>query len=147
MLKRYFLKKILKKLTVKKKFKFLVKNLVLSKVTKHSLHNLYIFKKINSIKILIHSVAPEMCYEYKAEVDRCETKRNDNLRAICDSDQLERIFPRDYYYKMGPAYSLNNETDIMWEIKNYGPVQGMETDFHGIITAIKIYFLLSSSFL
>lgn len=27
-------------------------------------------------------------------------------------------------YKMGPAYSLNNETDIMWEIFHYGPVQG-----------------------
>lgn len=25
---------------------------------------------------------------------------------------------------MGPAYSLNNETDIMWEIFHYGPVQG-----------------------
>lgn len=31
---------------------------------------------------------------------------------------------RDALYKMGPAYSLNNETDIMWEIFHYGPVQG-----------------------
>lgn len=31
---------------------------------------------------------------------------------------------KDSLYKMGPAYSLNNETDIMWEIYHYGPVQG-----------------------
>jgi hypothetical protein len=31
---------------------------------------------------------------------------------------------RETLYKMGPAYSLNNETDIMWEIYHYGPVQG-----------------------
>ena len=24
---------------------------------------------------------------------------------------------------MGPAYSLNHESDIMWEILHYGPVQ------------------------
>lgn len=33
---------------------------------------------------------------------------------------------QDSLYKMGPAYSLNNETDIMWEIYNYGPVQGKQ---------------------
>lgn len=35
---------------------------------------------------------------------------------------------RESLYKMGPAYSLNNETDIMWEISTYGPVQGLLFD-------------------
>lgn len=38
--------------------------------------------------------------------------------SVPDNRQSEAL------YKMGPAYSLNNETDIMWEIYNYGPVQG-----------------------
>jgi hypothetical protein len=31
---------------------------------------------------------------------------------------------RTDFYKMGPAYSLRNETDIKYEIFHYGPVQG-----------------------
>lgn len=30
---------------------------------------------------------------------------------------------------MGPAYSLNNETDIMYEIYHYGPVQGEQMKY------------------
>lgn len=30
-------------------------------------------------------------------------------------------------YKVGPAYRLGNETDIMQEILTSGPVQGMHT--------------------
>lgn len=32
-------------------------------------------------------------------------------------------------YRVGPAYSLNNETDIMIEIMESGPVQGKNKQF------------------
>lgn len=38
--------------------------------------------------------------------------------------QLPTKVPRDHLYRVGPAYSLNNETDIMIEIFESGPVQG-----------------------
>ena len=70
---------------------------------------------------LFCSVADEDCYPYEASVGRCRSKRNDNLRTL--QCQLPNNH-RESFYKMGPAYSLNNETDIMWEIQTYGPVQG-----------------------
>lgn len=68
------------------------------------------------------SVADDDCYPYEAEVGRCRHKKNDNLRTMACSIPASR--PTEALYKMGPAYSLNNETDIMWEIFHYGPVQG-----------------------
>src|SRR5690349_1323444 len=65
-----------------------------------------------------------MCYPYEANVGRCRAKKNDNLRTMSCNVPEER--PLDGLYKMGPAYSLNNETDIMLEIFHYGPVQGMQ---------------------
>lgn len=38
--------------------------------------------------------------------------------------QLPTKVPRDHLYRVGPAYSLNSETDIMIEIFESGPVQG-----------------------
>jgi hypothetical protein len=68
------------------------------------------------------SVADGECYPYEAAVGRCRAKKGDTLRSMqCELADNQR----DQLYKMGPAYSLNNETDIMWEIFNYGPVQGM----------------------
>ncbi|KAG5678378.1 hypothetical protein PVAND_008058 [Polypedilum vanderplanki] len=65
-------------------------------------------------------VADEDCYPYEATVGRCRAKKNDNLRTMqCNLPSTQR----ESLYKMGPAYSLNNETDIMWEIFHYGPVQ------------------------
>lgn len=79
-----------------------------------------IFFKI--IQYLIFSVADEDCYPYEATVGRCRATKMDNLRtmkcSIPDNRQTDSLF------KMGPGYSLNNETDIMWEIFHYGPVQG-----------------------
>lgn len=67
------------------------------------------------------SVADEDCYPYEASVGRCRAKKNDNLRTLQCALPDNR---HDGFYKMGPAYSLNNETDIMFEIFHYGPVQG-----------------------
>lgn len=67
-----------------------------------------------------YGVADDECYPYEATVGRCRAKPRDNLRSLqCELPNNQR----DSFYKMGPAYSLNNETDIMWEISTYGPVQ------------------------
>lgn len=66
-------------------------------------------------------MADEDCYPYVASVERCRAKKSDNLRTLQCSTLIDE---KDTLYKMGPAYSLNNETDIMWEIYHYGPVQG-----------------------
>ena len=79
---------------------------------------------------MFFSVADEDCYPYEASVGRCRAKKTDNLRSMQCAVPDNR---HDGLYKMGPAYSLNNETDIMWEILHYGPVQGNE----------KIYFRLT----
>lgn len=68
-----------------------------------------------------YSVVDDECYSYEAAVGRCKAKKNDNLRTLGCSLRADG---KDSLYKMGPAYSLNNETDIMWEIFYYGPVQG-----------------------
>lgn len=78
-----------------------------------------------SIKFVSNSVADDECYPYDAVVGRCRATKSTNLKdlgcSIPDFRQTENL------YKMGPAYSLFNETDIMYEIKNYGPVQGEMT--------------------
>lgn len=43
---------------------------------------------------------------------------------------------------MGPAYSLNNETDIMIEIMNNGPVQGIMLMLLSMISLLIISFQL-----
>lgn len=50
-----------------------------------------------------------------------------NLQVGC---QLPTKVPRDHLYRVGPAYSLNNETDIMIEIFESGPVQGKQKKKH-----------------
>jgi hypothetical protein len=67
-------------------------------------------------------VADYECYGYEASVGRCRATKLDNLRSMgCNVPEFR---PTENLYKTGPGYSLYNETDIMWEIKNYGPVQG-----------------------
>lgn len=70
------------------------------------------------------SVADDDCYPYEAHVGRCRAKKTDTLLTMnCDVPE-NRV--HEGLFKMGPAYSLNNETDIMWEIFHYGPVQGIK---------------------
>lgn len=49
--------------------------------------------------------------------------------------------PHEGLYKMGPAYSLNNETDIMLEIFHYGPVQGVQVSFDRVSCIVTQNFL------
>lgn len=74
-----------------------------------------------NFNLKLYRVADEDCYPYEEQVGRCRAKKGDNLRSL---QCALRSDGRDALYKMGPAYSLNNETDIMWEIFHYGPVQG-----------------------
>ena len=82
------------------------------------------FKKQNNNKLLTFSGVDEDCYPYVAKINTCRLpeKRKSSLRSLGCS--LPTKVARTDLYKMGPAYSLNNETDIMWEILHNGPVQG-----------------------
>lgn len=62
------------------------------------------------------------CYPYIGVSDRCKVHRQDTLRSL--QCTLPVKVPRDHLYRVGPAYSLRNETDIMNEIFESGPVQG-----------------------
>lgn len=64
----------------------------------------------------------EGCYPYIAAPNQCKVRRGDSLSSV--GCQLPIKVPRDHLYRVGPAYSLNNETDIMIEIMESGPVQG-----------------------
>ena len=66
---------------------------------------------INTIfnNLLYFSGVDEDFYPYEGIVTNCSTRP---------------IF-KSQIYKMGPAYALNKESDIMWEILHHGPVQGM----------------------
>ena len=67
-------------------------------------------------------VVDETCYPYTGRREACTIRHNrrslsaNGCRAIAGVD-------RDELYTVGPAYSLNNETDIMSEIFHSGPVQ------------------------
>lgn len=63
------------------------------------------------------------CYPYIAGQNMCKIRRLDDLEtARC---RLPSSGLRKNLYRVGPAYSLNNETDIMIEIFESGPVQGI----------------------
>ena len=64
----------------------------------------------------------EECYPYIAAQNVCKISNDDTL--ITANCELPVKVNRTLMYKMGPAFSLNNETDIMAEIKDRGTVQG-----------------------
>ncbi|CAO1329683.1 unnamed protein product [Diamesa hyperborea] len=76
----------------------------------------------------------EDCYPYVAKVNTCRVpdKRQSTLRSLGCS--LPTKVARTDLYKMGPAYSLNNETDIMAEIYHHGPVQATMRVYHDFFT-------------
>lgn len=73
------------------------------------------------------SLVDDECYPYSAEASRCKIRRTDTLSSA--GCKLPQKVPRDHMYRVGPAYSLNNESDIMAEIYESGPVQGMRVQF------------------
>lgn len=64
----------------------------------------------------------EECMPYLGRKGKCGVRPgSDTLKSL--GCTLPTKVPRKELYKMGPAYALNNETDIMIEIQASGPVQ------------------------
>lgn len=66
-------------------------------------------------------VTDDDCYPYIAAQNKCKVRARDTLHTL-GCERPTKV-PRTDLYKMGPAYALNNETDIMKEIQTSGPVQ------------------------
>lgn len=75
-----------------------------------------------------YSVVDEPCYPYTAGsgfLERCRLpKRANLLTARCNPPAHPQTVFRTDLYRMGPAYRLGSEQDIMYEIMESGPVQG-----------------------
>lgn len=68
-------------------------------------------------------VVDEDCYPYIAAQNVCKIQPGDTL--VTANCELPGKVNRTDMYRMGPALSLNNETDIMTEIKDRGTVQAI----------------------
>ncbi|XP_071568345.1 uncharacterized peptidase C1-like protein F26E4.3 isoform X3 [Temnothorax nylanderi] len=63
----------------------------------------------------------EDCYAWTGKNDQCRLRKRSNLNAAGCRNPSHPL--RTELYKVGPAYRLGNETDIMQEILTSGPVQ------------------------
>lgn len=63
----------------------------------------------------------EDCYPWTGSQDQCRLRKRSNLRSAGCRNPPNPL--RTELYKVGPAYRLGNETDIMQEILTSGPVQ------------------------
>ncbi|XP_066999671.2 uncharacterized peptidase C1-like protein F26E4.3 [Anabrus simplex] len=81
-----------------------------------------------------YGVVDEDCYPYTAgsgKVTKCRLpKRTNLLTARCSAPQNPLLPARTETYRMGPAYRLGSEHDIMHEIMESGPVQATMRVFH-----------------
>lgn len=68
------------------------------------------------------SLVDEDCLPYVAHNSSCTIQRRGTLQAA--GCRAPNYAGRTARYSVGPAYRLGNETDIMYEILNSGPVQG-----------------------
>lgn len=69
------------------------------------------------------------CYSWTGKNDQCRLRKRSNLKAAGCRNPPNPL--RTELYKVGPAYRLGNETDIMQEILTSGPVQGSRYDSDG----------------
>lgn len=63
----------------------------------------------------------EECYPWTGRNDQCRLRKRSNLKTAGCQNPPNSL--RTELYKVGPAYRLGNETDIMQEILTSGPVQ------------------------
>ncbi|XP_047347690.1 uncharacterized peptidase C1-like protein F26E4.3 isoform X2 [Vespa velutina] len=61
------------------------------------------------------------CYPWTGQQDQCRLRKRTNLKTAGCRNPPNPL--RKELYKVGPAYRLGNETDIMQEILTSGPVQ------------------------
>ncbi|RZC37298.1 Peptidase C1 domain containing protein [Asbolus verrucosus] len=74
----------------------------------------------------------ENCFPYTASNEKCRIPRRGNLiEAKCT---LPQFVDRKSKYKVAPAYRIGNETDIMYELLNSGPVQATMKVYHDFFT-------------
>lgn len=73
-------------------------------------------------------IVDEQCFPYTGELKKCHIPKKGNLlTAKCFPPQN---IDRTEKYRVAPAYRLGNETDIMYEILNSGPVQATMKVYH-----------------
>lgn len=89
----------------------------------HMSVSLAVVECIEQIHCQVYVKQTQMLTKYKIL-----TEKSNLFWILCTKIQvgceLPSKVPRDHLYRVGPAYSLNNETDIMIEIFESGPVQG-----------------------
>lgn len=73
-------------------------------------------------------IVDEDCYPYLAATDRCRVRNKDNLKSAGCS--LRNKVGREDMYRVGAAIVLKNATDIMLEIHESGPVQGLNISIY-----------------
>ncbi|KAF5291933.1 hypothetical protein FQA39_LY14165 [Lamprigera yunnana] len=79
-----------------------------------------------------YGLVDEHCYPYVGHDENCRIpKRSNLLTARCN---LPLNVRRKEKYKVGPAYRLANETDIMYEIMASGSVQATMKVYHDFFT-------------
>ncbi|KAK5647252.1 hypothetical protein RI129_002144 [Pyrocoelia pectoralis] len=79
-----------------------------------------------------YGIVDENCYPYVGHDDSCRLPKSGNL--ISARCSLPLNVGRREKYKVGPAYRLGNETDIMYEIMESGPVQATMRVYHDFFT-------------
>ncbi|KAJ8668890.1 hypothetical protein QAD02_000149 [Eretmocerus hayati] len=76
-----------------------------------------------------YGLTDEDCYPWKGEVSKCRVQRQSKLSdSGCRKRNSYNL--RNELYRVGPAYRLGNETDIMDEILQSGPVQATMRVYH-----------------
>lgn len=75
----------------------------------------------------------EDCFPYVAHKNKCFVRPGSSSLAKLGCQPPTKV-PRNDLYKMGPAYVLNNETDIMIEIQASGPVQATMRVYRDLFT-------------
>lgn len=77
-------------------------------------------------------IVDERCLPYQARTEKCHLPRRGNLLTARCTPPTH--VDRKEYYRVGPAYRLGNETDIMQEILTSGPVQATIKVYHDFFT-------------
>ena len=70
-------------------------------------------------------MVPDSCYPWTGQSGKCHVPKRATLQtARCPLRAVKSRKAKTELYRMGPAYRLASEPDIMREIIKSGPVQG-----------------------
>ncbi|XP_034250308.1 tubulointerstitial nephritis antigen-like [Thrips palmi] len=80
-------------------------------------------------------LVPDACYPWTGRNDTCHVPKKATLQtARCPLRAVTSRKAKTELYRMGPAYRLDSEQDIMREIIKSGPVQATMQVFHDLFT-------------